>query len=257
VLHEWAVPEGADVEDMAVVKAANPFSGITADMLAEKFASPTMTRHHWLRFVCNRPTRDNDAWLGEDGDLMWAALEVPYAFVPGAPTWVGVDVGIKRDSTAVVAVQRDEDGLHAVARFWLPTADQPVDVTDVMQHLRELAAQYDVQAVSFDPRFFDVPAKMLADAGLPMVEIPQSVERMTTICGSLMELIKRGEMHHDGDPMLRQHVLGAVPRFNDHGFTLQKSKSRGRIDGVIALALAADRAMRHETPSTEAFFAWA
>lgn len=257
VLHEWAVPEGADVEDMAVVKAANPFSGITVQGLGEKFGSPTMTRHHWLRFVCNRPTRDNDAWLGEDGDLMWSALEVPYDFVPGAPTWLGVDVGIKRDSTAVVAVQRDEDGMHAMARFWLPTADQPVDVTDVMQHVRELAAEYDVQAVSFDPRFFDVPAKMLADEGLAMVEIPQSVERMTTICGSLMELIKRGEMHHDGDPMLRQHVLGAVPRFNEHGFTLQKSKSRGRIDGVIALALAADRAMRNETPNTEAFFAWA
>ena len=247
VLHEWAVPDGGDVEDVEVVKAANPFSGVTPLMLAEKLASPTTTRHHWLRFVCNRPTRDGDAWLGEDGERLWADLEAAYEFAAGAPVWVGVDVGIKRDSTAVVAVQRDAAGaLHARARFWIPTADEPVDVTDVMEHLRGLARAYDVRAVSFDPKFFDVPAKMLSDEGLPMLEVPQSVERMTAACGSLLELVKRGEVRHDGDDELRRHVLGAVPRYNERGFTLQKSKSRGRIDGVIALALAADRAVRVE-----------
>jgi phage terminase large subunit-like protein len=113
-----------------------------------------------------------------------------------------------------------------------------------------------VQAISFDPRFFDVPAKMLSDEGLPLVEIPQSVERMTGVLGSLLELIKRGELHHDGDALLRQHVLNAVPRFNERGFTLQKSKSRGKIDGAIALGLAADRALR-EAPASEVLFAWA
>jgi phage terminase large subunit-like protein len=125
----------------------------------------------------------------------------------------------------------------------VPSVDKPVDVTDVMEHLRELERAYDVQAISFDPRFFDVPAKMLADEGLPMVEIPQSVERMTSVLGSLLELIKRGHVRHDGDELLRTHVLNAVPRFNERGFTLQKSKSRGRIDGAIALALAVDRSV--------------
>ena len=81
---------------------------------------------------------------------------------------------------------------------------------------------------------------MLSDEGLPLIEIPQSVERMTGVLGSLLEVIKRGELAHDGDVLLRQHVLNAVPRFNDRGFTLQKSKSRGRIDGAIALGLAVD-----------------
>ena len=247
VLHEWAVPTGADVTDMKVVKSANPLRGITVEMLGEKFASPTMTRHHWLRFACNRPTRDNDSWLGPNGQVMWDELADPYEFVPGEPTFVGVDVGIKRDSTAVVAVQRDDDGkLHALARFWIPTADEPVDVTDVMEYMRELDRTYGVQAVSFDPRFFDVPAKMLSDEGLPMEEVPQSVERMTLVIGSLLEVIKRAELHHNADDTLSMHVLNAVPRYNDRGFTLQKSKSRGRIDGCIALALAVDQAMRPE-----------
>jgi phage terminase large subunit-like protein len=251
VLHEWAVPETGDVTDMDVVKAANPFSGITAEMLAEKFGSPTMTMHHWLRFVCNRPTEESNVWLGPNARALWAGLEEPYDFVAGAPTWVGVDVGIKRDSTAVVAVQRDESGgLHAQARVWAPSEDEPVDVTDVMEHVRELHRAYDVKVVSFDPRFFDVPAKMLEDEGVAMLEVPQSVEGMTRVCGGLLELVKSGGIHHDGDPVLAVHVLNAVPRFNERGFTLQKSRSRGRIDAVIALGLAADAALHHvEEPS--------
>ena len=167
-----------------------------------------------------------------------------------------MDVGLKRDSTAVVAVQRDAAGmLHVTSRLWLPTSDQPVDVTDVMEHIRELARAYDVQAISYDPRFFDVPAKMLADEGLPLVEIPQSVERMTPACGSLLEIIKSGKLRHDGDEGLASHILNAVPRFNERGFTLQKSKSRGRIDATIALALAIDRAL-HTEPEQEPLAAW-
>ena len=242
VLHEWAVAEGDDVEDMAVVKAANPFSGITVEMLAEKYSSPTMTMHHWLRFVCNRPTRDIDVWLGPDGDKVWDLLEDPWTLVAGAPTWVGVDVGIKRDSTAVVAVQKRDERYHAAFRMWLPKVDEPVDMTDVMQHIRELDAAYDVRAVSFDPRFFDVPAKMLADEGVSMMEVPQSLERMTPAIGNLYEIIRAGRLTHDGDPIVTQQVLNAVPRFNERGFTLAKGKSRGRIDAAIALALAVDRA---------------
>jgi phage terminase large subunit-like protein len=259
VLHEWAVPPAADADDVAVVKAANPLKAMTVEALAEKFASPTMTRHHWLRFACNRPTRDDDSWLGPDGELIWRDLEAKYAFVPGAPTWAGVDVGLKRDSTGVVAVQQDENGhFHARLRVWTPTKDEPVDITDVMKHIRDLDKEYDLKEVSFDPRFFDVAATMLGDEGLPMVEVPQSVERMTVICGTALELIKRGELHHDGDPQLANHVLNAVPRFNERGFTLQKSKSRGRIDGCIALVLAVDRCIRPEVePMREFVSAWA
>lgn len=262
VMHEWAVPETGDPDDMTVVKAANPFSRITIDGhegLAEKHGSPTMTRHHWLRFVCNRPTRDSDVWLGEDGEALWGAAESSYTFEPGAPTWVGVDIAVKRDTTAVVALQQRDGGrYHAKLRLWVPTEERPVDVTDVMQHLRDLAATYDLRAVSFDPRFFDVPAKMLADEGLAMFEIAQSPERMTTAYGSLYEAIHRQTITHDGDASFAAHVLGAVPRYFERGFMLEKGKSRGKIDAVVALALAYDQALRQEEPANldEVLIAW-
>jgi phage terminase large subunit-like protein len=247
VLHEWAVPEGADVEDMAVVKAANPFSAITVDMLAQKFGSPTMTLHHWLRFVCNRPTRDIDSWLGANGERIWEGLTEPHELDPKTPTYVGIDIALKHDTSAVVHVQKRDDGrFHAWCRIWTPTEDRPVDVTDVMKHLRDLASAARIEAISYDPRFFDVPAKMLEDEGFPMYEVPQSVERMTAAIGSLYTAILGGTLTHDDDPAFAKQVLNAVPRYNDRAFTLAKSKSRGKIDAAIALALAYDQALRHE-----------
>lgn len=252
VFHEYAAPDGCAIDDRKGWRIGNP--AIKAGFLRESAIETDLRLRPegWFRAFRLGQWRDGlDSWLGPNGRAIWDALAEPYDFVAGAPTWVGVDVGIKRDSTAVVAVQRDDaGGLHATCRLWIPTPDAPVDVTDVMEHLRELARAYDVEAISYDPRFFDVPAKMLSDEGLPLLEIPQSVERMTGILGSLLEVIKRSEVHHDGDESLATHVLNAMPRFNERGFTLQKAKSRGRIDGVIALSLAVDRALHRSPPMT-------
>jgi phage terminase large subunit-like protein len=254
---EYAAPDGCKVDDRAAWRIGNP--AIEAGFLRESALETDVgitPEGHFRIFRLGQWYDGVDSWLGPNGRRIWGDLEDPFDFVAGAPTWVGVDVGLKRDSTAVVMVQRDEAGmLHVTAKLWLPSADQPVDVTDVMEHLRELATAYDVQAISFDPRFFDVPAKMLADEGLTLVEVPQSVEHMTPACGTLLELIKRGGLRHDGDEGLATHILNAVPRFNERGFTLQKSKSRGRIDAAIALALAVDRAL-HTEPEQEWSLAW-
>lgn len=190
-----------------------------------------------------------DCWLGADGRTIWGSLAEPYELVRKAPTWIGIDVGIKRDSTAVVAVQFRPDGrLHAKEKIWVPTKAEPVDVTQVMDYIRQLVKEYQVGAVSFDPRFFDVPAKMLYEEGIAMIEIPQSVERMTPIIGNLYELIMTKGITHDGTGLFETQVLNAVNRTNERGFTLMKSKSRGRIDAAIALALAVDRAHHRTKP---------
>ena len=255
---EFAAPDGCRVDDRRAWRRANP--AIRAGFLRESALQTDLgitIEGHFRLFRLGQHVEGVDCWLGPNAPAIWDALEARYEFEVGAPTWIGIDVGIKRDSTAVVAVQKDAAGhLHATCRVWMPTTDEPVDVTDVMEHIRELARAYHVEAISYDPRFFDVPSKMLADEGLPLVEIPQSVERMTAVLGSFLELIKRGEVHHDGDEALREHVLNAVPRFNERGFTLQKGKSRGHIDACIALSLACDRALRTE-PDQGAFAAWA
>lgn len=247
---EYAADHGYRADDITQWRKANPallegFMKEAALLTALKLSPEASFRifrlGQWVDGV--------ESWLGADGRAVWDALKDQYEFIDKAPTWIGVDVGIKRDSTAVATVQFRPDGrLHCKVRLWVPTKDEPVDVTDVMEHIRRETNRYKVGAVSFDPRFFDVPATMLHDEGLPMVEIPQSVERMTAIIGAAYEMIMRKEISHDGAEGFTEQVLNAVPRFNERGFTLQKSKSRGRIDAAIAMCLAADRALHRGKP---------
>lgn len=242
---EYAADPGCSVHDRAQWLKANP-------AIRSKFLRVTaletdlrlMPEARFRIFRLGQWVEGYESWLGPDGLKVWRDLVDPYDLVKGAPTWVGLDVGIKRDSTAVAVCQFRPDGrLHLVVRLWVPTDDQPVDVTDVMQHLRDLCNRYKVGAVSFDPKFFDVPAKMLHDEGLPMMEVPQSPERMTPVIGNMFERIMTGQISHDDDEAFEVQCLNAIPRFTENGFTLQKSKSRGRIDAIIAASLAVDRAL--------------
>lgn len=251
---EFAAAEGCALEDEEQWAAANP--ALVAGYLnpdALRTAAALSPEGSFRIFHLGQWIDGVESWLGEDGRRVWDDLCAPYTPLSDVPTYLGVDIGVRRDSTAVVAVQARPDGRwHAWCRLWVPTADRPVDVTDVMHHIRELDREFFVAAISYDPRLFDVPAKMLEDEGLPMVEIPQSLERMTPACATAYELIMGGQVTHDGDAGFAHQVLNAVARFNERGFTLAKGKSRGRIDGAVALVLALDRAVR-EDPGAEAF----
>ena len=249
VYHEHAAPDGCKVSDRAAWRAGNPamragflrMSAVATDLA---IMPETLFRIFRLGQWYESGV---DSWLGTDGRSRWEGLTNPWEFVDGAPMWVGVDVALKRDTSAVVTIQERPDGRHhAVCRVWAPTAAHAVDTTDIMKYLRGLAERYDVQAISYDPRFFDVPAAYLVDEGLPMLEIPQSIDRMTMAVGGLYEAILKARITHDGDDLFATHILNAAPRFNDRGFTLAKSKSRGHIDAAIALALAYDRVQRSE-----------
>jgi phage terminase large subunit-like protein len=68
------------------------------------------------------------------------------------PLYVGVDIGIKHDSSAVVAVMR-EQGRPTVAlhRIWKPTSNESVRLEDVVEYLCELSRLCQVKAVVADP----------------------------------------------------------------------------------------------------------
>jgi phage terminase large subunit-like protein len=254
---EYAAPDGCALDDRRAWRIANPAMGRFLRQSALVTDLAMTPEGHFRAFRLGQWVDGTDSWLGPSGRAVWDGLLDPLPLVHDRPAWLGIDVGIKRDSTAVVIVQGRDDGrFHATCRVWIPTAEEPVDVTDVMAYIRDMADRLPVRAVSFDPRFFDVPAKMLADEGLPMVEVPQSVELMTRAIGNLYERIKSGQISHNGDEVFATHILNAVPRFNERGFTLQKSKSRGRIDAAIALALALERALISK-PEEEPLAAWA
>jgi phage terminase large subunit-like protein len=238
-------PEGADHTDPAVWAQANPSFGVTvqpaffADQLSKK------PEADFRRYFCNQWTRAKASWLPPGA---WEACRGDAAVPEGSQVWVGVDVALKHDSTAVVLVAPDADGrFHVQSRVWQPVDDR-IDVAAVENHLRALHQQYEVVEFAFDPAYFERSAQVLLDEGLRMVEFPQSPARMVPACQGAYELIAARMVVHEGDPTLTDHVLSAAQRESDRGWTLSKGRTKRKIDACIALVMALARA---STGSTE------
>lgn len=250
VYREYSAPEGCDHLDEDVWRAANPaLAGGYYNIEILRTAVAMSPEASFRIFHLGQWVDGTDAWLGADGRKVWEGLKVKdHRLERGERIWVGLDVGLKRDSTACVIGQRMPDGrLYTTARIWRPKDGEVVDPTLVMEHLRELDRLYTIDSIAYDPRLFEVPALMLADEGLPMLEMPQSLERMTPAFGELYTAIMQGDICHDGDVAYTTQVLNGIPRFNERGFTLAKAKSRGKIDAAYALAMMYDRA-QHPGP---------
>jgi phage terminase large subunit-like protein len=257
VWKEHAAEPGCEIGDRRQWRKANP--AIRAGFLRE---DALVTAHamslpsHFRIFRLGQWVDGVESWLGDDGRMVLDLLRSDYQLVPKAPTWAGIDVGLVHDSTAVTLVQYRTDRpevLHAVTRLWVPTRTERVDLSNVVTFLREASLTYRLGGVSFDPRLFDFPAQVLHDEGLPMVEVPQSVERMTPIIGELYERIHNQLVTFTPDPVVEQQILNAEARVNERAFTLSKGKSRGRIDAAIAWALAVDRALNRAKPRPALF----
>jgi Phage Terminase len=176
-------------------------------------------------------------WL-KDNPGAWGECHAPHLeMLPTGVTWAGVDGSLNRDSTAVGWVQLVDGRLVTRIKVWKANGGQ-IPYDEVRAFLRELGDLYDLRSIAYDTRYFNESANELADEGLPMIEVPQSLERMTPICGRATEAILSGQLAHDNDPEFTQHVSNAAKKLNERGFTFSKVKSGALIDGWIAACLA-------------------
>ena len=121
-------------------------------------------------------------------------------------------------------------------------------------HLRDLHRRFRVQEFAYDPAYFQRSAEMLLDDGLPMLELPQSPQRMVPACGTLYELIVGGVVGLRAEPMFVDQLLSPAQRQTDQGWRLSKGKSKRKIDAAIAAAMAVDRATRRSQVIEPGFF---
>lgn len=254
-LLDWAEADPAD----------NPHDGpevrrrmaLAANPHAEQFGTlehierrwHEVPEHEWRRYFANQwVSIAQESWLPDGAWL--AGVDTDAVLVDGDPTWVGVDMALKHDSVAVVVVQRDGDRFVCRHRAWIPDGET-IDVASVEQHLRDLHRRYQLVEVAYDPAFFERSAQQLADDGLPMVEFPQSAQRMVPACQTAYELICAGAVVHDGSPTFSDQVTAAAPRSTGEGWRLSKGRAKRKIDAAIALVMALDRAARVERPQVE------
>ena len=217
VFHEWAVPESGDVEDVRLVKRANPLKAITLRTLAAKLAAPGMTLTHWRRLTCNLATRSDAAAITE---AEWLRARTRREIPAGVPIWLGLDVAWKWDTTALTPLYgvNDETLLGPALVLTPPRDGSMLDPHRVEKALTDVHARNPLHTVVMDvSRAEQLAAWIEETLGATVVDRPQSPSMAAQEYERFMEGLRTGKLRHSGDAALTKHALNAIARMDRFG----------------------------------------
>lgn len=211
VLHEYAVPAKADVEDLELVKASNPSSRITVETLRAKRARPSWSLPHWRRLTCNMPTRADAAAITE---AEWVAARSDEPIPVGEHVWLGLDLGWKFDTTALVPlwIRDAEFRLFGPATVLEPprNGDQ-LDAHLVEQALLAAHELNPIDTVVMDMTSGEQLSQWIEETiGATVIDRSQGNALACLDYARFMEALREGWLFHAGDPGLTQHALNAI-----------------------------------------------
>ena len=230
-------PEDRERAIRAASKAADVLWS-TRDRVAE-WGKPEMPAHEWMRYYGNRWVDVADeSWL-KDHPAAWAKCKGQWEASDEHPWVQSVDMALKQDSVAVTRCEKLPDGRIAVtSRIWRAEDNGGrINHAEVWDYVKDRARGSGFRGVVYDPRFFEVPGRLLEDQGIPVIQFDQSPARMAPACGLAFQLILAGSIVHDGDPDLAAHVKAAVKKEQDRGFTLSKGRSKRHIDAAVTVCM--------------------
>jgi len=240
----------------AEIESCNPAAGDFLDTQAVVSRCMELPAFEADRYHRNLFTAADTLW--EPG-VLWDGLKSDLELDPALPLFVGIDGGLKHDSSAVVWCQKLGDRIVLRSKVWAnPYAygtrqhqKWKFQISDLEDLCRELCAQFPKSAVRDDkgralagPAFFYDPfmlersAQMLESEGATLIESPQNDSRMVPASQALFDLVKQGVIAHDGDPELRRQIRSVVAEQKPRGWRISKAKSRHKIDAAVATAMA-------------------
>jgi len=211
------------------------------------------------------PAIDLSAWSAcEDKDY-------PVEILKGRPCWGGLDLSAVNDLTSFALMFQpsvDDPFWRLKAFFWIPgiglikKSDQDhvpyiawrdagyvraidrktIEYEFVIYGLVELCGQFDVQKIAFDrwkKKDFDKEITRLGVTLPEMVDFGQGFQSMSPAIKIFETKMIEGTMRHDGNPCLTwcaSNVVAIQDAAENKKY--DKSRSTGRIDGIIATVMA-------------------
>lgn len=190
----------------------------------------------------------------------------------GLAVYGGLDLSEVKDLTALVLTAQVDDVWNVKPTFWLPhdglrersrqdrvpydvwheqgfletTPGKSIEYEYIADRLRALFDRYDVRKLAFDRWNFRHLRPWLVKVGFGddeieerFVEFGQGYQSMSPALRDLESAILNGKIAHGNHPVLSMCAANAVVRPDPAGNRkLDKAKSHGRIDGMVALAMA-------------------
>ena len=224
----------------------------------------------YRNLVLNQRVEANNPFVTK---ILWMSCGAqPVQFDRDHLVYGGLDLSAVNDLTALELVSKREDVWHVQSTFWLPaeglversrldrvqydvwqrdgwielTPGKSVEYEFVADHLREVFKAYRVAKIAFDRWGFKHLRPWLLKSGFTEKEIEEHFEEfgqgyqsMSPAMRSLEGLLLNGKIAHGNNPVLAMCAANAVVQKDPAGNRkLDKARSRGRIDGMVALTMA-------------------
>lgn len=273
VLRIDTAPEELDPFGEEAIRAANPafdiFMNQTEVLAMAADASRMSSRESEYRnLVLNQRVEAQSPFISRN---LWAACSTVPEPIDRVPVYAGLDLSATKDLTAFVMMGRINGIWHVHPAFWLPgegLADKAradrvpyddwhrqgflnaapgrsVDYEYVAEYLWGSFAHYNIQKVGFDRWAFVHLKPWLLRVGFTedviascFVDFGQGTKSMTPALRDLESEINNQRIAHGNHPVLTMCANNAVVVGQDDARKLDKKKSSGRIDGMVALAMA-------------------
>lgn len=283
------IEPGDDWEDETCWVKANPNLGASKKMddmrrKAIQAAEMPTAQNSFLQRELNYWTQATVRWVNAP---RWLACNqaVSEDGLRGRTCFGGLDLSSTSDVTAFVLVfppMTAGDPYQVICRFWVPeetmrertkrdrvlyetwvrqgymmtTPGNVIDHDFILSEIDELAQRYDIKEIAFDRwGAAQVQTKLIDMGGEDfLVQFGQGFASMSAPTKELERLIGAGLLAHGGQPVLTW-MAGNVVASKDAAGNIKpdKAKSTEKIDGIVALVMALDRATRHQ-PEPESVY---
>ena len=276
-----ALDEGDDWRDETAWAKANPNLNVSVKLddlrrKADKAQHMPAAQNAFQRLHLNVWTQQSDRWIDM---ALWdsnVGEPIDEAALAGRECYGGLDLSSVSDLTAWVLVFPDKENplrVKVLPRIWCPesrlqdngnqyaaqyrawhsagwlrvTPGDAVDYAFVKAQVLEDASKFKIIDLNVDRLFQGYQlSQELIDEGLAVFGMGQGFYGMA---GPMREFERRllaRQIEHGGNPILKW-MAGNVAVKQDPAGNLKpdKAESQGKIDGIVALVMALDRAMRH------------
>ncbi len=274
VCHLYSAPEECDLLDAKAWKAANPAMGKFRDAddvrrQAEEANRMPSAESKFRNLILNQRVEARAPFVSKN---VWMSCGGEAAPWQGQRVFAGLDLSATTDLTALIAIWKDADGVwQAASYFWTPetgltdrakrdrvpydvwarqgqlltTPGNTVDYDFVAAFVLEMAGECDL-TLAFDRWRMGTFKQSLARMGASdefmaerMKEFGQGFASISPALDLLEADMLNARIRHGGHPVLTMCAANAVVVQDAAGNRkLDKSKSTGRIDGMVALTMA-------------------
>jgi phage terminase large subunit-like protein len=206
------------------------------------------------------------------------------AVLKGRVCYGGLDLSSTNDITAFVLVfppVDDDEPFQVLPYFWLPeetvdwrvkrdsvpydvwvkqdllrvTDGNVVDYAAVEKTIDELGAKYNIREIAYDRWGATQMSQNLERLGFTVVPFGQGFASMSPPTKELMRLTLTQKIAHGGNPVLRWMMDNVFVRTDPAGnIKPDKEKSAEKIDGIVSMVMALDRAIRCGNATNESVY---